>query len=37
VKSDEEVKDNINACLHGQAAEVHGVGIQTLVTGYNNK
>ena len=35
VKSDEEVKDDSNACLHGLAAEVHGEGIQTLVTVYD--
>ena len=35
VKSDEEVKDDSNACLHGLAAEVHGEGIQKLVTVYD--
>ena len=35
VKSDKEVKDDSNACLHGLAAEVHGEGLQTLVTVYD--
>ena len=37
VKSDEEVKDDSNACLHGLAAEVHGEGLQTLVTVYDKR
>jgi len=34
-ESDEEVKDAVKACLHGLATEVHGEGIETLVTGYD--
>jgi len=35
VKSDEKVEDDSNACLHGLAAEVHGEGLQALVTVYD--
>ena len=34
-ESDEEVKDAVEACLHGLTTELHGEGIQTLVTGYD--
>jgi len=37
VKSDEDVKEDNNAYLHGLTAEVHCEGIQTLVTVYDKR